>query len=358
MPDRLSRLRRYAACDILGIEVAPYFNPIIRKSEGYNVLIVDVFDEVTLRDKAREDPLIPKDQVDKIEVVDIVADASAIGEAVAARKLEGQIGYIVSSHNFEHLPDPIRFLQGCTRALAPGGMLSMAIPDCRACFDHFRMPTRLSDWLAAYHRGDRQPAPETAFDCSAHLALYHGSHGVQPGCDICIDDPAFFVPPRRLRDVYAQYLGDHSAPGPYRDAHCSTVFGASFELMLRDLRHLGLVDLEVVEVTETIGLEFFAHLRKTMPTDHMAEDDTAFYSRREDLLRKVVAGMGLGGFRPPGSAPEVQFSALQAKPWRLIRKTLHSALLNAVATTIRPVMPHTAVRLRRASKRRSPWSIN
>ncbi|MFM7442912.1 MAG: methyltransferase domain-containing protein, partial [Tabrizicola sp.] len=165
--DRKAILLKYVDPSSPGIEVAPYFNPAVAKRDGYPVLTLDVFDTQALRANATKDPHIPASRIGEIEDVDIVADACGIGDAIARLGRTGQFQYIVSSHNFEHLPNPIRFLQGCSVALAPGGVLSMAVPDGRACLDHFRMPTRLADWLSAYHRGLDQPSPESIFDLQA-----------------------------------------------------------------------------------------------------------------------------------------------------------------------------------------------
>lgn len=306
---RLDILRRYTTKADLGIEIAPYFNPIVTKAAGYNVMIVDVFDTETLRQRVMEDPLIPDARVNEVEAVDIVSDASDLITAVEARGLAAQFAYIVSSHNFEHLPNPIRFLQGCSAALKPGGTLTMAIPDYRACFDHFRMPTRLSDWLAAYHRNYTQPAPETRFDFRADQSMYMRDGIATVGCDIAIDDPSGFLPSRVMRHAYEEYLADLAVPPPYKDAHCSAVCGASFELMARDLRHLGLIDLDVVEVVPTLGLEFFVHLRKPEP-GAVPEDDETYYRRRAELQRALNAQLGSAGFgKPAAGMPMTQMEA-------------------------------------------------
>lgn len=330
--DRFEFLRRHTNRKSLGIEIAPYFNPIVTKSAGYNVLIVDVFDTKTLRQKAVEDPHIPDGQESRIEEVDIVADASNLIETIEQRGLSGKIGYIVSSHNFEHLPNPIRFLQGCSKALTPGGVLTMAIPDYRACFDHFRMPTKLSDWLFAYHHGLTQPSPETRFDFRANQSMYMRAGVETVGCDINGDDPAGFAPVRVMREAYAEYVADLADPGAYKDAHCSTVFGASFELMVRDLRHLGIIDLEVVEVTPSLGLEFYAYLRKPA-TGHAAhEDDATYYTKRANLQRAVNAQLGSSGFAraPVPALPRPPVSARsQAK--RLVRRVFGQAVYDRLA---------------------------
>lgn len=285
---------KYAKTSGKGIEVAPYFNPILTKREGHDVLIMDVFDTETLRDRIRDDPLIDSARAAEIEEVDLVGDASRLGEVIAKAGLAGSIDYIVSSHNFEHLPNPILFLRGAGEALAPGGVLSMAVPDCRASFDHFRMPTRLSDWLAAYHEDRRQPSPETVFDSAAHQSAYMRDDKPTPGCNLAYDDPAGFEPDRNLVQAYADYVAATDAPGDYRDTHCNVFFPESLELMLRDLRHLGLIGLDVIEVSQTRGLEFFVHLRK--PETPQDIPDEAFYARRKELLVAVSRGLGEAGF--------------------------------------------------------------
>jgi len=285
---------KYAKTSGKGIEVAPYFNPILTKREGHDLLIMDVFDTETLRDRVRDDPLIDSARAAEIEEVDLVGDASRLGEVIAKAGLQGSIDYIVSSHNFEHLPNPILFLRGAGEALAPGGVLSMAVPDCRASFDHFRMPTRLSDWLAAYHEDRRQPSPETVLDSAANQSAYIRNGKATPGCNLAYDDPSGFEPDRNLAQAYADYVVSREAPGDYRDTHCNVFFPESLELMLRDLRYLGLIELDVIEVSQTRGLEFLVHLRK--PETPQDIRDETFYAQRKALLTAMSRGLGAAGF--------------------------------------------------------------
>lgn len=299
---RLTELRRFTALAAKGVEIAPYFNPIVPKSLGYDVLIVDVFDTDRLHENALQDPNIPDERVGEIEPVDVVADASRIGEELEARGLAGKIDYIVSSHNFEHLPDPVRFLRGCETALREGGVLSMAIPDYRTCFDHFRMPTRLADWLTAYHDGRSQPSPATIFDFRSTSSLYDTGNDLRGTCDLARGTPEGFRLDCDLKASYASFLARRDDPGTYQDAHCSTVFGPLMDLLLLDLRYLGLIGLEVIEITQTRGHEFFVHLRKPV-RGAAAMDDIAHGSRRLELLRQVNANLGTAGFtRLPVSA--------------------------------------------------------
>ncbi len=291
---RVDKILKFANLDGKGIEVAPYFNPAVPKRSGRDILIMDVFDTETLREGAKNDSLIPDERIEEIEEVDLVGDASRIGEVITKAGLSGQIDYIVSSHNFEHLPNPILFLQGVHDALKPGGILSMAVPDCRSSFDHFRFPSRLADWLAAYHEDRRQPSPETVFDGKINKAMFIRNGKAEPGCDIDADDPAGFEPKKNLVKAYQEYKARKADPGDYRDAHCNLFFPESLELLLTDLQKLGLINLEIAEISRTRGVEFYVHLRK--PEGPLDLPDDAFFARRKALLTKVSRNLGAAPF--------------------------------------------------------------
>ena len=287
---RVNELLKYADLGGTGIEVAPFFNPTVPKRSGNDVLIVDVFDTDKLRQIAEEDEDIPNERIGEIEEVDFVGNACEIGKLIQDTSLAGRVSYIISSHNFEHLPNPILFLQGCSEALKEGGVLSMAVPDYRACFDYYRMPTRLSDWLNAYHEDRKQPSAETVFDSDIMGSRYITNGRSQPGCNIARDDPGKFKANRQLVSAYEQYQSSIRAQGAYRDVHCSVFFPELLELLLCDLRYMGLIDLELVEITKTKGLEFFVHLRKAGGMPVCDEDE--FYARRDILLMKVSRNVG------------------------------------------------------------------
>ena len=287
---RVSKLLKYADLGGTGIEVAPFFNPAVPKRSGNDVFIIDVFETGKLREIAETDVDIPNERIHEIEEVDFVGDACQVGMFVKEASLTGRLSYIISSHNFEHLPNPILFLQGCSDALKEGGVLSMAVPDYRACFDYYRMPTRLSDWLKAYHENRKKPSPETVFDNDTMGCRYIKNGKSLPGCNIAKDDPGKFIANRQLVSAYEQYQSSIHAQGSYRDVHCSVLFPELLELLFRDLRHMGLMDLDLIEVTRTHGLEFFVHLRKS--NEKSAGDDEEFYARRDVLLKEVSRNVG------------------------------------------------------------------
>ena len=51
-----------------GLEIAPYHSPLAARSEGYNVRILDVFDQEELKSRALRDPLIPDELVLSVDM--------------------------------------------------------------------------------------------------------------------------------------------------------------------------------------------------------------------------------------------------------------------------------------------------
>ncbi len=83
--DRLDILRRGITKDALGIEIGPYFAPLVPKASGYNALSIDVFDAAELKRRARADPNIRRLAVARIEPVDLIGSAGDIARLAAAR---------------------------------------------------------------------------------------------------------------------------------------------------------------------------------------------------------------------------------------------------------------------------------
>lgn len=280
---RHEELLRFISKEALGIEIAPYFNPLTPKSKGYNCRVVDVFGEDDLRAKADKDPMIPDARIGEIEPVDFVGDASQLSELLKGSPEFGAFDYIVSSHNFEHLPNPIRFLTGCEEVLRPGGVLSMAIPDYRACFDYFRFPTRLADWIDAYHEDRNQPSPESVLDARLGTAFYRKKDGIErPGFKLGTAHFEDFTFSQNLSEIYQEYLDQ---PKHYVDTHCSVTCPEIFHLLISDLMHLGLTGFEIVSISKTRSFEYFVHLRKPENLSRLNQD--SYKTQRPHLLEEA-----------------------------------------------------------------------
>jgi SAM-dependent methyltransferase len=281
--------------EMVGVEVGPWHSPLAPKREGYHALSLDVFDLARLREIAAADATISPDMMARIEAVDLVGPAMDIGAVVAARGLAGQLDYILSSHNFEHLPDPVRFLQGCAEALRPGGVLSMAIPDRRGCFDFFRPFATTAGMLAAYAEERRQPSPATLLEQSL-MDSRRRIGRIETG-SWSFDDPPDGV--FAISDVEAAWNGYKTRMAtpdrPYVDAHCWVLTPSVFEVVIRDLHFLGLVPLSLSHVSESNGNEFYVRLtRDAAPRDAAS----VFYGRRSMLLQHCIEEMPSAAEQP------------------------------------------------------------
>ncbi|RAR60628.1 methyltransferase family protein [Paraburkholderia unamae] len=312
--DRRDRILQHCTQAQLGIEVGPWFNPIAPKSKGYRCLSLDVFDASVLRSRAEADPNIPREKISDIEDVDLVGSSVDLGRLVCEAGYAGKVDYIVSSHNLEHIPDPIRFLQGCQEALKPHGIVSMAVPDKRTCFDHFRPYTTLGDWLEAFFERRSKPTLRQVFESASLGCLHNGSGVLSLGTD-----SSELQPTHHLMMGYdnwqAQLVASHR---DYIDAHCWTLTPAVIELILRDLAWLRLLQFEVDEIAGPLGCEFFVRLRY-MGKDwqpHFTQE--AYFSMRTALLQRIMD-------------EQAENSPLLAKTRRAM-DTLHAALLEKPAS--------------------------
>ncbi len=291
---RLTHILKHTDISKKGIEIAPYHSPILPKAEGYDVCILDVFDTDTLRSHALKEPVINKEKVKMIEDVDFVGDACNLGAIISESGQAGQFSYVISSHNFEHLANPIKFLKGVSVALQVGGVLSMEIPDCRCSFDTLRLPTRLSDWLVAYHMDKAQPSPADIFDFESGYAEMEGGGAYNVGAGDT-KPPIPYTRNKKLRMHYHELCEQIKDPGSYRDAHCNIVFPELLELYLHDLRHLDLIDLELIEPLKCNGSKFFAYLKKI--ENPVPKTDEEYCELRQVLLRRIRDKVGSGAFR-------------------------------------------------------------
>jgi SAM-dependent methyltransferase len=283
--DRTERLLAGITKEQKGIEIGPWFNPVAPKSEGFNCMSLDVFDTETLRSRAERDPNISADMAAKIEDVDLVGSSVDIAALASKHGCLGDIDYIVSSHNLEHIPDPIRFLQGCAQTLKPGGVLSLAVPDKRACFDHYRPHSTLGDWLEAYFEGRRQPTPKQTFD---GLQLGSRCHvdGLELGAFSIDADPSNIIPRNEIAQGFS-FWQDRIRNGEdeYVDAHCWTLTPAVFELILLDLIQLSLLKLRPTAFYGPAGCEFYFQLRACPEQDQLPERD--YFAKRTDLIERT-----------------------------------------------------------------------
>jgi SAM-dependent methyltransferase len=267
---RLEIIRKFITKDMRGIEIAPWHSPITAKRDGYDCKTLDIFDKQTLVEKNQNGATIPDDKIQYIEEVDFVGNACDIAVLVPDY---GAYDYVVSSHNFEHLPNPVKFLQGCSTVLKPSGIVSMAIPDNRGMFDYYRPRSNTGDMIDALTQNRTHPSAKQQFD--------HHSIGVRHNGNIVFlqgTPKSELTPNQNVGQRFAEW--DNRVD--YAEVHCSVFTLHSFSLIILELRFLGLIDFEIIDIQSDGGAEFFVHMKKT----NIKITQEEFYSRRNTLLQE------------------------------------------------------------------------
>lgn len=276
---RIQKVTKLIDKSMKGIEVAPWHTPLAPKRDGWNCLSLDIFPMDELRRRNQNDANLDPNQINNIEYVDIVGSATDIESLVADRNELGFYDYIISSHNFEHLPNPIKFLQGCSKVLKKGGVLSMAIPDKRGCFDYFRPHSETADFLEAYAADRQKPTNSQIF---AHFSL-NARYGGQNIAFLQTNDPRGVQVNKDIRHHYENWQENIlNSADDYADVHCHIFTPSSFYLIMVELQFLKLIDFHVIEIEQTGGVEFYAHLRKM--GDDFSVPESQFQLFRQQLL--------------------------------------------------------------------------
>lgn len=206
--DRTTRLLN--GCPVasgLGLEFGPLANPAVRKADG-RVVYVDHTDTETLRRKAANDP-----QVNEHAVVAVDIDLSR-GPLVEQCRPLGPFDYVVASHVFEHLPDPLGWLRDVASLLVPGGLIALAVPDRRYTFDFFRSETTVAQLLAWDLERLARPSLTQLADHYCHVRRVDTAAA-------WTTPPTPESAPRHHDDEQVARILGRAVAGKYVDCHCS-----------------------------------------------------------------------------------------------------------------------------------------
>jgi SAM-dependent methyltransferase len=126
-----------------GLEIAPYFDPFLSKSE-HNVLYTDYIDNDEIRKKADENPSLKTQAIPEIDFVWVP------GRPLKECAPEGKLfDYVVASHVMEHVPNPVGWLNELLSVTKVGGKVLLFLPDRRTNSDYRRSLTsfaQLYEW--------------------------------------------------------------------------------------------------------------------------------------------------------------------------------------------------------------------
>jgi SAM-dependent methyltransferase len=227
------------------LEIGPLDNPQLDfNSPDYFSL--DVFDKEQLIENYKNDPTVKKENIIQPTYIIQNSDYSVITETFKS---------VFSSHSIEHMPCVVTFLDNLARLLQPDGFIYLIVPDKRYCFDYFKKETDIFDVLQMHYEENTRPrladvlrlaAQITHNDAGAH---WNGEHGS--------------VNPELLLHQHYQPILDRYKTGVYIDAHVSFFTPQSFADIIRQLKSLNLIQLDVHKIYHTVrgALEFYVILK-------------------------------------------------------------------------------------------------
>jgi hypothetical protein len=262
------------------LEIGPSYNPAAPKAAGWQTYVVDHASQSELRAKYA-DHNVP---CDKIEPVDFIWAEGAIHDAVPT-DLHGRFNACIASHVIEHVPNPVAFFQSLDCLLTEAGVVSLAVPDKRYCFDFFRPLTLTPAWIEAFERRSNRHSRRNLFE---HFA-YHAYNGNRFVWDQ-YDDVNLRLPGELGWAKTNANAGGTSDLDPYVDCHAWCFTPSSFSLLILELNHLGLIDFRVDRLFQTAGCEFIVSLRKGQE-----KVGAQIQSKRLDLLQSVSRELGHQG---------------------------------------------------------------
>ena len=263
---------------MIGVEVGPWYNPIAPRMRGWNTTIVDfsTTDELVARAKSHTSVGVRK-LVHNIEDVDVVWRGQQLSRELLERSPDG-FDFIIASHVIEHIPDLLSCLNDLASCLKPTGMICLAVPDRRFCFDFFRPLTLTDEVLLAFREKRMRHSPETLFRAEAYQGWMNGQAAWQARNDKAV------MPVGELTKAYSEYSKacKHNEEQPYVDAHAWIFTPSSFELVILELRMLGLLELKLLNINSSTASEFIVQLSPSGGLD---------FSSPEHVREKLITQM-------------------------------------------------------------------
>ncbi len=228
MIDRRDRIFSGIDVDNLtGLEIGPLANPLVRKNGVRRIFYADYANREYLRERSRGDANV---NIDDIVDVDFVIPPPIPDD------LGMKFDYIVSSHVAEHVPDIVGWLHKLARWLAPGGIITLATPDYRYCFDVLRKPSTTGEFIGAYLENRQRPPPSLVYDGFRSAVKYEPT------------DAWANVNPDNLDRYYTEEIAlylSKKALSEYVDCHCWVWTARSFIAAFEEMRALGITPLKI-----------------------------------------------------------------------------------------------------------------
>lgn len=232
-----------------GLEIGPSHNPVAPKHKGFNVEILDHLNKEDLIKKYEAHEV----QTQNIEEVDYIWNGEPYSELIGEKN---HYDWIIASHVIEHTPDFIDFINQCDSILKADGVLSLAVPDKRYCFDHFRPITGISKIIDNHLDSHSKHTIGSVVDFK--LNTVSKSNQIAWGSNTSGNNFKFLYKPNDVVEYF-----ENADLDSYVDVHAWCFTPHSFRLLIQDLNNLHLISLKEIDFYPTTGCEFFITLGRS-----------------------------------------------------------------------------------------------
>lgn len=249
------------------LEIGPLAFPCMDVNSD-NVQTVDYFSQEELKENYKDDQNV---DVNKICKVDYILKGTTKYSDIIPKQFE----YCFSSHNIEHVPCLITFLNNVSSILIDDSYFVLCIPDYRYCFDHFRNPSNIFEVLNSYYK--KQDKPSAVSILESKYAIQSCSNDSKKHWDtlessiknifVSINEDITFINSNKnkiINDIekIKQYF--HDSENTYIDAHCWKFTPFIFRNILEILFETNYIDFQVERIYKTLknSNEFYVILKK------------------------------------------------------------------------------------------------
>ncbi len=253
--DRISRLLGTSTRSTRILEIGASYMPTAPKAGGWNTFVVDYASREELLEKYAGDGVAEK-TIEAIEEVDAIWRDGSLHDAVPTA-LHGSFDTLIASHVIEHIPDLAAFLISAQHLLKPTGVVALAIPDRRFCFDYFKPHSMTGDVLEAHMTRRTRHTLRTVWSQAAYSVVHNGIVAWGPHPVDWLD----FADSFSVAQAKYRAFSDESSV-PYSDCHAWHFTPAGFALVILEVGQLGVIDWYIETLHGPEGNEFFAFLRR------------------------------------------------------------------------------------------------
>ncbi len=246
------------------LEIGPLSFPSMDVTKP-NVKTVDYFTRDELLENYKNDPNV---DLSKICKVDYAVKTNKYSDIIREK-----FNFIFSSHNIEHVPCIITFLNNLADVMKPNGFVFLCIPDYRYCFDRYRNESNIFDILNAYY--NKATIPNIVKVCESNFLTTHND-SVQHWNDQHASANNIYLDIKKKNDFYKTKTDEiiHRFDDilnlikdvqnrKYIDSHCWQFTSQSFENIIHILFVKNLIRFKVYRTYHTLNnsCEFYCILK-------------------------------------------------------------------------------------------------